>query len=375
MKRYQMLERRLQTSAICAHTLPGFWTRMTSSLQLPLHSEKQDTTLLRFFTLPAVVQQQILVALIGNTRALVSIARVWHDANASQNVSYAAKKDKTAGMTFEEYAAAFEPREERNMSFTVNDLAPAQNAVILDVPYLSPNGLRHMLREAAWQHLTAILDIPALWPGDGPYPQSVEALFRNGGNLRGSEPMGASALAAKIRRTFPSLDLLGGCVDTFNLDESRLAVAAWLLCTENATTELPAWAQARPALGMSAFEMLDDMTQTRQSINGLHQMIYNFEPLVQGTEFYLRLRLHPFTHPLTQGALLAAVETWATVNNRVAGKAAEGFSTVLVQEMARNGLVGSVAEYEDYLTENADHLRAELAAGTLGSGSKTALLS
>lgn len=375
MKRYQMLERRLETSAICSHTLTGFWSRLTSSLQLPIHGGEQDVELLRFFALPQVVQQQILTVLVKDTRAVVAIARMWHDAQASQRAEYAAKKGGKVGTLFEEFVTEFTPQDERVVSFSVADIAPAQEAVIIEVPYLSPNGLRHMIRESAWVHLAATLDIPAQWPGDGPYPQSVEALFRNGGNLSGSEPMGASALAQKIRRTFPSLDLLGGCVDHFALDEGRLAVASWLLCAENAEAELPTWAQGRAMTGISAFDLLDDMTQTRQAVNGLHQMIYNFEVLVPGTEFYLRLRLHPFAHPITQGALLAAVRTWADVNNRAAGKAAEGFSTVLIEELDRNGITGSIEEYEAYLAENADYLRAELRAGTLGSGAKTALLS
>lgn len=375
MTRYQMLERRLQTSAICSHTLTGFWSRLTGSLQLPIHGGEQDAALLRFFSLPQVVQQQVLTVLVQNTRAVVSIARLWHDAQASQSAEYAAKKASRQGALLDDFAATFTPQEERVLSFAVGDLAPAQESVILEIPYLSPNGLRHMIREAAWIHLAATLDIPAQWPGDGPYPQSVEALFRNGGNLSGAEPMGASALAAKIRRTFPSLDLLGGCVDHFNLDEGRLTVAAWLLCAENADAELPDVVRARPMNRISAFEVLDDVTQTRQAVNGLHQMIYNFEVLTPGTEFYLRLRLHPFTHPLTQGALLAAVETWQTVINKAGGKSAEGFSTVAVAEIARAGLTGSVAEYEAYLRENADALRAELLAGTLGSGAKGALLS
>jgi len=246
---------------------------------------------------------------------------------------------------------------------------------LLDVPYVSSNSLRHQIREAAWQHLASVLEIPANWPGNGPYPQSLEAMFRNGGNLSGAEPMGSSQLAQNIRRTFPSLDLLSGCVNTFNLDESRLEVINNLICLENVNGNWPTWAQQRGMTQISAFELLDDVTQTRQAVNGLNQMIYNFESLITGTELYLRLHLHPFTHVLTQGALLAAVETWAEIQNRIAGKANEGFSLVTVDEMARNGITGSIEMYEDYLRENADYLRGELANGTLGSGSKTPLLS
>lgn len=377
MMRYQMLERRLQTSAICSHNLTGFWSRLTASLQLPVQPSDKDADLVRFFALPEIVQRELLAALVHDARAVVSIARVWHDAVRMQSPEYAAKKGGVGMEALAGFLDAFEGQPERVMTFNANDLRPAEQIAILEVPYISPNGLRHMIREAAWVHLAATLDIPAQWPGEGPYPQSVEALFRNGGNLRqgASEPIGASALGAAVRKAFPSLDLLGGNVDNFGLDQGRLEVAAWILCAENAEAELPEAVRTRPMMRVSAFEMLDDVTQTRQAVNGLHQMIYNFETLVQGTEIYMRLRLHPFTHPLTQGALLAAVETWAAAINRAAGKAAEGFSTVTVEEVGRQGMTGTVEQYEAYLRENADALREELLAGTLGSGAKSALLS
>ena len=368
--RYQMLEKRLLRAAISSHNLLGFVSRLTNTLQLSMQAMGHDRALVEFFAFPMVLQQAVLTTLVKNTRALVSIAREWNDARKNQSAEYAAAKSPSL---FD--AETFTAQPDRVLSYQVDDFAAPEAFTLIEVPKVSSNSIRHQLREAAWIHLTALLDIPATWPGGGPYPQSLEAMFRNGGNLSGSEPMGATQLAQNIRRTFPSLDLFGGCADRFTLDKSRLEVAAHLVCAENAGDGLPAWVLERPMSRVSAFELLDDVTQTRQAVNGLHQMIYTFEVLCKGTELYVRLHLNPFTHELTQGALLAAVDTWATMQNVIAGKAGEGFSLTTVQEMARQEMTGTQAQYEDYLRENAEYLRAELATGTLGSGSKTPLLS
>ena len=370
MQRYQMLEKRLLRAAISSHNLLGLVSRLTHTLQLPLQAMEHDRELLEFFAFPAVLQQAVLTTLVKNTRALVSIAREWNDARKNQSAEYAAAKSPTLFA-----AETFTAQADRVLAYRVDDFAAPEAFTLIEVPKVSSNSVRHQLREAAWVHLTATLDIPAEWPGGGPYPQSLEAMFRNGGNLSGSEPMGASRLAQNIRQTFPSLDLFGGCVDHFILDKARLEVVTHLICAENAGDGLPAWVLDRPMAHTSAFELLDDVTQTRQAVNGLHQMIYTFEVLCKGTELYVRLHLDPFTHALTQGALLAAVDTWQTLQNVIAGKAGEGFSLTTVQEMARAGIAGTQEQYEAYLRENADFLRAELLAGTLGSGAKSALLS
>jgi len=246
---------------------------------------------------------------------------------------------------------------------------------VLDVPSVTGNSLRHQLvREPGWWHLAAALGLEPGTLGAGPLAPGVEAIFANGGNIRAGakQPSNTFGLAWRIREHYPLLDLIGGVTDSFDLGESRLRVAGYLVCRENAAALEGTLAESLPNAGLSAFDLLDDVTLTRQAgRTGVGQMIYSFETLATGCQVLARLTLAPFTPALTRGALVAAVETYLADDATAGGQAARGFGHLRGDWLSRPDGDGDCrAEYEADLAERREQLRAWLVDGTLGCGSQ-----
>jgi hypothetical protein len=259
----------------------------------------------------------------------------------------------------------------------VSSLPQAQTAHVLEVPAVSGNSLRHQLvRAPAMLHLFSALGLFPDVPGKGPLPSGVEALFENGGNIEAGakQPSNTFSLAWRARELYPTLDLLGGVTDSFDLGESRLSVAGWLICAENrgALLAMESPAAYLPEASISAFEMLEDVTHTRQaSSHGEGQMIYTFETLIKGARILARLTLAPYTPVLTRGALLVAVTTFMQQDNTIGGQAARGYGNVQAAWLAgaeHAGYIPTMELYEAYLRDHADVLVAGLRDGTLGTG-------
>lgn len=363
MERYTRLETRLRMAAIGAPTLRTWWDRLCATLQVGIHPGDVDALLLELLTVPRGLQQAVLRVLTDDYRSIVALARLWHTSAKMQHEDYALK----AGQ-------AVAPSEQVTLAFSVEAVVPgSQAARVLEVPAVSGNSLRHqVVREPSWLHLCGMLDLQEGTPGQGPLLPGAEAIFYNGGNIRAGakQPENTYGLATRIRAAFPSLDLLGGVTDSFDLGESRLQVGAWLVCRENAGALDGSEAASLPAASVSAFDLLDDVTLTRQAGTvGVGQMIYSFETLCAGAQVLLRLSLSPGTPPLTRGALVAAVETYLGTIPTVGGQAARGFGHVkgawLRWEPGARLLRDT---YEAYVEAHRDELRAGLIDGTLCSG-------
>src|SRR5574340_928533 len=274
MDRYAMLESRAHTAAVKSSGLRSFWSNITRDLQLPIQFVKQDEDITLFFALPPAVQFAIVNQIATEYRTIVTVARVWHsqiklhDEPFAQALAIEADTTELQMMRFESGKIAFKP------------------LLVLDVPAVSANSLRHqMVREPGWLHLFGALDLVG-----ETLPAEAEAIFYNGGNIRAGakQPMNAFALARKVRQAYPMLDLLGGVCDSFDLGDSLLSVSAWLVCKENKAV-LVGPASDLSGAQISAFDLLDDITHTRQATEqGVGQMIYNFETLVPGTQFVVR---------------------------------------------------------------------------------------
>lgn len=364
-ERYERLEPRLNQSAVGAATLRQWWDRLTTSLHVGIHPSDVDVDLLELLTIPAGVQQLTLRALTSNVRSISAMGRAWHHLKKVGSESYA----KASG-----HEAADDPL--LPMSFDAGQIARLGDARAagVELPNVQANTLRHCVRGPSWLHLSSMLGLTPGEPGKGMIPPGAEAIFTNGGNIAAGakQPSDPHRLAQAIRARFPSLDLLGGTTDSFDLGESRLKVAGWLVCRENARALEGTPAEALPQATISAFEMLDTVTQTRRAAaaDGSGQMIFSFETLCQGAALLCRLSLHPWTAPLTRGALVAAVETFAT-EPLVGGSAARGFARVAVEQHSRLNADAAEARdaYERYLVLNREALRRDMEAGTLGSRS------
>jgi len=360
-ERYEYLMTRARSAAIPSRTLRGWWDRLCRELHVGIHGSAWDVALYDLLSVPLGTQQAVLRSLCSSTLSNVALARLWHSTSKLESEAYA----QAAGQM-----AMIQPK--RTLSFADAGTV-VQGAIEAEVPAVSGNTMRHQfVREPGWYHLLWRLGLSAATPGQGPVPPGVEALFCNGGNIEaGAKALsGAHGLAWQIRGLYPLLDLLGGVTDTFDLGESALQVAAWLVCAENRSALVGTGAYDLPMAQVSVYDMLDDVTQTRQaSPQGIGQMIQSFEVLSPGVQVMLRLTCRPQTSELTRGALIAAVRYALDNDPTIGGVARVGFGrctgTWLSDDSAYDGLSQG---YEDYLRDNAEALVAGLMDGTLGTG-------
>lgn len=352
--RYEGVTNRVQTAAVRSDTLAAFWSRLSAMTGVGASGESHDAPLHVLWGLPLGVQARVVRALEAEHVALVAIARAWHNQAKMGNENYATKAGREAVPTM-------------TMSYAPETAGAATATVVLDVPYISTNDIRHQIRAAGWAHLTHALGIRATTPGYGDIPHQIAALFENGGNLEqgAKQPGNAYGLAHDIRQRYPLLALLGGNVVNFDLGESDLKARAAIVCIENADSLTDG-----VTADQSVFDLLDDVTETRQAstTGGLGQMIRNFETLAAGTQIQVVASLNPFASDLVRGASVAAIETWLT-RPFVAGQSARGyghFRGEVLRELP--GAAEALAVYESYLLNHAAELRQGLTDGTLGTG-------
>lgn len=361
-ERYERLEQRLRQAATTTFSLRRLWDALTHRLQTPLAGGASDRDLLGLFALPAALQRATLRACQAGTQSAVMLGRAWHGEAKAQSGAYADKAKRAQAAPSALLAEGV--------------LTPWAGAsaglVVLEVPAVSGNSLRHVaVRGPGWRHLADRLGLRHGRAGTGEISSGAEAVFANGGNIAAGakQPSDPFGLSAEVRAAHPLLDLVGGVTDSFDLGESRVKVSGWLVCRENKAALVGTPGEGLEALGVSAYDLLDDVTETRQATErGEGQMIHSFETLCAGTQILLRLSLPRWTHPLTQGALAAAVETYLGELPIVGGQKARGYGLVSGQMLSSwDGWEERLPEYERYLDDNRDALREGLVSGTLGA--------
>lgn len=363
--RYAMLESRLKNAAIRSQKLHSAWSNLVGGLRVPIHFGKDDENVAMFWLLPQSIQYQVLAAITENARSIISIARLWNRQMKGQSEDYVSS-----------FGGIFNPQTEAVAEYRVSELAMADDTMVIEIPAISTNTIRHqMVRAPGWIFLAHTLGIAPAQRNKGEISPGAEGIFVNGGNIGqgAKQPSNAWKLAGEIRDAFPHLDLIGGCTDKFDIGESCLSVSAWLVCKENAEN-LPESLRSTARARMSAFDMLDEMTRTRQAISQgeikeAGQMIYNYEVLAQGTQIYTKFSLRPETTPLTKGALMCALNTYLNGISVIAGQSARGHGHVTAEWIAKLDDSGEEQQYIDYVTENAEQLCEWIVDGTLGSSS------
>lgn len=363
VERYEMLERRLISAAVQASTLERLWAGLCHGLALPLHSERLDAPLLRFWALPPSVQRAAVAACITQAVSIITCARQWAAQEKLRSAEYAAAVGQLdfldAPLVTPDYSQPL-----------AGDDAQQPKA---SVPVISGNTIRHqVVRGPLWQHLVRSIGVPVDFPGQGVLPLGASAIFENGGNIRAGvkQPNGVFALAGRIRRAFPALDLLGGVTDSFDLGESNLKVFAHLVCRENRRA-LAQWPEvaALPMAQVSAFDLLDQVTEVRQaSRDGLGQMIRSFEVLMPGTQIHVRLALMPWATALTRGAVACALRAYEQGLSVVGGQSARGYGEMQVEYLRNLPTAQEDATlFEEYLATNKEQMLGWLKTGTLGT--------
>jgi len=355
--KFVAFQKRAKQCAVKTHTCSGFWDALVKSMGVEY---KQSKGLLLFFSIPKSVQFATLGYIAMEPYSVVEIARFWHDKTKTLSIEY-------AEMSGQEQSR-FVPVEPKG---TQGD----SEAIRLDLPAISSNSLRHQFRIAAMEYMMDAIDIRKAKPGWGELPAMVEAMFVNGGNIIGGSkaPTNAPQLSADIRHAYPPLDLFSGTTASFWLGKSAADVVNWLICRENADC-LPDLPPDCTNIAVSAFDMLHEQTETRHATErGDGQMIQNFETLINGVQFFVRISLSPDTCDRTRGALISAVE-WFRLNiAKVGGQSSRGYGIVDVQVLKDlNDRDRLLKEYDDWLRDEKGAIRHGLVSGELGTGSVVA---
>lgn len=375
-QRYEMLASRAihAVAQSYSHRTPplrAIWRGLVEGLHLPVNPSEDTMAILDFHGLPIGLQYLARESLSTDIRVIVPAAQAWHTHRKMQSESYAAKAgvEKVADGDVALYWNA-----EHLRGDTGEAGAPKTVISTMQQPAFSANAIRGgSIRRPAWWHLAAALDLPTGSPGAGSVAPGLEGLFENGGNIQGGakQEIDALALAHVARRVYPSLAMLGGVTDKFELGPSSLTVDCTLVCRENASRLAGTSAEHLPMARMSMFDMLDNHTHVRnKDVHGNGQMIYGFETLVAGSQFLVKLGLKHWSSSLEHGALVAAMFTAAGVGDGIGGQSARGYGDVDWQVLAgpdEQSRAEVLHEYESYLHEHAATLRQGLIDGTLTS--------
>lgn len=239
-----------------------------------------------------------------------------------------------------------------------------QNTIVngypMQVPAISENALRSvMVRAPIHDDLMQRLGI-----GEGELPQAVVNLLWSGGSMAaGSKaPAQAMEIGHALKKTYPSLDLLGGAVDGFILPKSRLNLSAWLVCAENRRALTYVAPEIAETATVSAFDMIAEETRTRGtgSDSEGNQMVYTYETLTAGAQILVEFTLDPHTPDLTLSCLGAALAAW---DGFIGGQGRQGRGRMAI---VSHDLPAPDA-YHEYVATNTDVLRDGLKDGTFGS--------
>ena len=352
---YRRLQERIEMAAPRSVNLKEFWSILLKDMQCGAvaNSDKLFTLL----AIPTHIHHETLFHLQKHAALVVEMARHWIHQTRLANADYA-KSKKEPQASGEMQTLVFEAI----TSVEVEEMSVA-------IPCHSGNDIRHRLRYASMMHLFATL---GLGP-DTELPNGVKALLENGGNIaKGiSAPATAYALTQTIRATYPSLGLLGGCVDGFILGDANLeSVTPWWFGRENNEALLHVFGVKAEH---SVIEMLDSWTLHRHSSSRhtVSPMPYNFETLSAGAKLFVSFQLSPWISDqgdasyLQYGAFWAALKTYENIDATIGGQIAKGFGNVKIDILDgdTDALIEASHEYEAYLEKNKDALVLGLKKG------------
>ena len=350
-ERYHWLNWQVVHAARRCRTLPAYWSDLCASLQVD-GASRPPAGIIALLALPRRAALPVLMTLEREAAACILLAREWVEAVKGQNPTYAA-------------AASREPvpQEMVTLAYDVTSFPPVPKKQAHWVPWISTNAVRHVLvREPAMWHLLDRLQIAL-----GELSPAVGTLLGNGGRINeGAKALDVQTrarLGLQVRQHYPSLELLGGSVDTFLLPESTLRVNAWLVCLENAEV----LASFGVAPEYSAEALIDTQGSIRQSVSGgISTGRFSFETIASGAELALQFTLTKNASSLAKGALAAALRT-AADRPHVGGHEASGFGRLILHLPESQDLEAARQQYEAYLEANRPTLRAGLLDGTLGT--------
>lgn len=228
-------------------------------------------------------------------------------------------------------------------------------------PHISENALRTVIaRRPIADHLVETLGI-----GKGELPRAVTNLLYAGGNMGGERAPGDEmALGHAVRGLYPSLELLGGAVNSFILPPGRLRLSAWLVAQEYAhAIKVVCPDLAKEAECMSAHDMLAQEVRTRGTggeADG-NQMLYEYEVLSAGAKVVVEMTMDAHASREAVSALALSLSRW---DGFIGGQGRQGRGRMAVEycDLVDDG------SYIAHIAAKRDLMRAGLIDGTLGTG-------
>lgn len=196
--------------------------------------------------------------------------------------------------------------------------------------------------------------------------QSVVNLLFSGGAMKaGSKsPSDEMRLGHELKNMYPSLDLLGGAVDSFILPKGRLKLNAWIVAKENQRAiDLLAPELSDEASKVSLFDLVSDEVRTRGTGTESqgNQMIYQYETLAAGSKILVELTLDPHTSDKSLSALKVALDNW---DGFIGGMSRQG--------RGRMAIVGhnlpEPTAYLEHIEQNQDAITKGLLDGDFATG-------
>ena len=363
--RYDMLLKRL--SIVAAQFSTSFFT-LYSSLLNELHITDvlhgMVDVLPLFACLPRSLQQSAIAVLGKERHAVLLLARAWANAMREQRET--------------EQPSYYEPRGK----FAGTSLLDVEAAI----PHISTNAFRHsVFREVLCTHLLNACGFGSVAEvvQQASLPPYVIQLLSNAGNIKdgATPPDNSEAISAAIKQTFPSLELLSGCVPSHILGEGTLKPANWTLCLQN-NDYTKGYGFTRD---VDAASLLTITTHTRQTPDGMEhsresgQMLFSHTVMKKGARILLRVGFHPFCSQRAKGAAYFALQEWLALGGQIGGHEGHGEGYlqlsprgIVVCPTSRNDheTIGDYEEaaraYEHYVETHHGVLKEALVSGTLG---------
>lgn len=226
------------------------------------------------------------------------------------------------------------------------------------VPEISGNALRSVIfRRTLANDLMDRLEIKA-----GDLTPAVHNLLYNGGVLSKSADFDILPLILSIRRLYPSLDLIGGAVDSFTLSRGRLTgVGVWPMLAEYrediqdvapdlADEDLP-----------KSYDVLDMKTRTSSAQDSKDAKIYSYQVMSAGVRILGELTLESGTPDATRACAGVALRDW---DMYFGGQARQGHGRMVYLEKPE---IDTTA-YEQHVEEHKEEMRSGILDGVLGTG-------
>jgi hypothetical protein len=354
-------------------------------IEVALHGMKEK--LPYFFQLPSAIQQGVIQVLAEDARTIIDgVARPLFDM-IREALKAEDKKPKADMPTSGGMFAEFEVKAPEIVFYNPHNriMGTSLDVAEASIPTISANAYRHSIfRETLFNHLLSECDLGSIEDvvANGTLPAWVVMLFSNAGNVQGGAktPDNSAAINFAVKKMFPSLDLLSGCLPTHIMGDGRLNVGSHTLCVQsNEFTEGLGYTST-----MDAASLLQTITNTRHVPTGMDkskesgQMLFSYIALKKGVKLLLTTNFAPFTPELTRGAAYFAMQEWLNKGGEIGGRSASGCGQLQLLDGRVQGSyteddpIALSVKYQEYIRKNREMLRDALVKGTLGWSKKLA---